>query len=80
MSIIAAAIIAATIPATTNLTEQVAILWAAHTNRLVRRAETAKRAAAKRAAGKTAVERVKENVKNRKRRSVMPKSAGGVKK
>lgn len=79
MNIVAAAIIAASIPSTTNLAEQVSIMWAAHTNRLAYVAES-KAAVEERKAGKTAVERVKENAKKRKRRSVMPKSAGGVKK
>lgn len=74
MSIIASAILAATIPATTNLAEQVAIMWTAHTNRIAiveaRKEKNAER--------KSAIERVKNNVDKRKRRSVMPKSAGGV--
>ena len=74
MSIIASAILAATIPATTNLAEQVAIMWTAHTNRIAiveaRKTMTAER--------KSAIDRVRENAKKRKRCSVMPKNAGGV--
>ena len=53
---------------------KVEILWAAHTNRLAR-VEAHKAANAER---KSAIERVKNNVDKRKRRSVMPKNAGGV--
>ena len=74
MSIIASAIIAATIPATTNLSEQVAILWTAHTNRLARieahRAKVADR--------KSAVAQVRENAARRNRRSVVPNNVPGV--
>lgn len=59
----------------TNLVSQVATLWTAHTNALAyveaRKAATAER--------KSAIDRVRENAKKRKRSSVMPKSAGGVK-
>lgn len=73
MNIIASAILAATVPATTNLAEQVAIMWTAHTNHIAiaeaRRKEYAER--------KSAVERVRENAKRRK--SKLGKSPGGVK-
>lgn len=52
----------------------VEMLWSERTNRLAR-VEAQK---AKVAKDKSAIERVKDNVDKRKRRSVMPKSAGGV--
>lgn len=53
----------------------VEMLWSVHTNRIAR--IEARHANVK--TSKSAVERVKENAEKRKRRSVMPKNAGGVK-
>ena len=75
MGVIASAILAATIPATTNLAEQVAIMWTAHTNRISIVAARKE----KKTEHKSAIERVKENMKNRKRKSAIGRSAGGVK-
>ena len=76
MSIIAAAIIAASVPSTTNLAERVAIMWEAHTNRVAAvEARKAKAANGK----KSGVERVKSNLKTHKRRSVIGNGSGGVK-
>ena len=75
MSIIASVILAATIPATTNIAEQVAIMWTAHTNRIaaVERAKLRR----KESAG-SVVERVREYAK--KRKSALGKNSGGVRK
>lgn len=67
MNIIAAAILAAAIPPTTNITEQVAILWTAHTNRIARVEEMkAKREAAKER--RDNLDRVKANLKKHEAR------------
>lgn len=60
---------------TLTVAQKVEILWTAHTNRLAE-VEARKAATAKH---RSAIDRVRENAKKRKRRSVMPKSAGGVK-
>ena len=75
MGLIASAILAAAIPVTTNVNEQVAILWAAHTNRIAQ----AEKRKADADARKTATDQVRENLKKHKRRSAFSKSAGGVK-
>lgn len=72
MSIIASSILATALT-TTNLAEQVAIMWTDHTNR-VAMVEARRKSMAERR--QSAVDRVKENAKNRKRRSAI----GGVKK
>ena len=75
MTIIASAILSVVIPATTNLNEQVSIMWAAHTNRIAQ----AEKRKADAEARKSAVDQVRENLKNHRRRSAFGKSAGGVK-
>lgn len=72
MSIIASAILATALT-TTNLAEQVAIMWTAHTNRIAT-VEARRKSMAERR--QSAVDQVKENAKNRKRRSAI----GGAKK
>lgn len=67
MNIIAAAILAAEIPSTTNLTEQVAILWTSHTNRIARvEAMKAKREESK--AKRDNLDKVKANLKKHEAR------------
>ena len=59
----------------TNLMHQVDVLWTAHTNHLAN-IERHRKAMEER---KSALDKVKDNLNNRKRKSKMGRSAGGVK-